>query len=86
MQEDSLHAGASNPFREEPREAWGRLGSEADSEAVPTEPGRYVQFYERIRAIRERERPPVPLSAGIETLCVIEAARRSSAERAVVLL
>jgi hypothetical protein len=38
------------------------------------------------RAIGERERPPVPLSAGIETLRVIEAARRSSAERAVVLL
>jgi predicted dehydrogenase len=38
------------------------------------------------RAIREGESPPVPLSAGLETLRVIEAARRSSAERGVVPL
>ena len=46
-----------------------------------------MEFYEQMeRAIRSSEPAPVPLSAGIETLRVIEAARRSSAERAVVPL
>jgi predicted dehydrogenase len=90
VQEEALRAGASprDPgFGEEPAEAWGLLGAGEDAQPVPTEPGRYVEFYERIeRAIREGEAPPVPLSAGVETLRVIEAARRSSDERAVVPL
>ena len=90
VQEEALRAGASprDPgFGEEPREAWGRLGTEDTSEELPTEPGRYVQFYERMEsAIREGGPPPVPLSAGVDTLRIIEAARRSSAERAVVSL
>jgi scyllo-inositol 2-dehydrogenase (NADP+) len=124
VQEDALRAGASprDPrFGEEPPEAWGLLGAEDHTEPVKTEPGRYVEFYERMeRAIRESEAgetpgssgegppgssgegppvpsgegppgssgegPPVPLSAGIETLRVIEGARASAAERAVVPL
>ena len=90
VQEEALRSGASprEPgFGEEPRSAWGVVGAEDHSEPVPTEPGRYVEFYELMeRAIREGESPPVPLSAGLETLRVIEAARRSSAERAVVPL
>jgi len=112
VQEDALRSGASprDPgFGEERREAWGLLGSEEHTEPVPTAPGRYVEFYERMeRAIRAATEagsgaaaaagsaaaggdrsgaaPPVPLSAGIETVRVIEAARRSSAERAVVRL
>jgi predicted dehydrogenase len=108
VQEDALRAGASprDPgFGEEPSEAWGLLGTEEDAKPVPTEPGRYVEFYERMeRAIRESAAdeasgapgeaapgcsgaaPPVPLSAGIATLRVIEAARASVAERAVVPL
>ena len=130
VQEDALRAGGSprDPgFGEEPPEAWGLLGSDEDAKPVPTEPGRYVEFYERMeRAIRAAEEgaaraakegearaakegearaakegeaasggaasdsadamPPVPLAAGIATLCVIEAARRSSDERAVVPL
>jgi predicted dehydrogenase len=88
LQEEALRAGASpgDPgFGAEPREAWGRLGSEETSEAVPTEPGRYVEFYERMEsAIRDGRPPPVPLSAGIDTLRIIEAARRSSAERTII--
>jgi predicted dehydrogenase len=60
---------------------------------VPTLPGRYVEYYALMeRAIRGRadarpgEAPPVPLEAGVETLRVIEAARTSAAERAVVPL
>jgi predicted dehydrogenase len=95
VQEDALRSGAlpGEPgFGEEPREAWGVLGSDEQSEPVETEPGRYVEFYERMeRAIRaagdgEEAAPPVPLEAGIETLRVIEAARRSSDERAVIAL
>jgi predicted dehydrogenase len=99
VQEEALRAGVGpgDPgFGEEPREAWGRLGSDDGSEPVPTERGRYAAFYEQMeRAIRAAAgdpadrtaaAPPVPLDAGIETLRVIEAARRSSAERAVVPL
>jgi scyllo-inositol 2-dehydrogenase (NADP+) len=90
VQEDALRAGASpsDPgFGEEPQEAWGLLGTDDASEPVKTERGRYVELYERMeQAIRSGEPAPVPLEAGIETLRIIEAARRSSAERAVIPL
>jgi len=89
-QEDALRSGGGprDPgFGAEPREAWGLLGDEDSAAPVATEPGRYVEYYEGIeRAIRGDGPPPVPLEAGIETLRVIEAARASSAERAVVQL
>ena len=56
---------------------------------METEPGRYVDFYERMeRAIRARgdEPAPVPLEAGIATLRVIEAAQASAAQHVVVPL
>jgi predicted dehydrogenase len=92
VQEDALRAGGhpDDPgFGEEPREAWGSLVTGDAGEPVPTEPGRYADYYEQLeRAIRDpaSEPPPVPLDAGIETLRVIEAARASSSERAVVTL
>jgi predicted dehydrogenase len=90
VQEAALRSGAlpGDPgFGEEPRDAWGMLGSDEQAEPVETERGRYVDFYERMeRAIRAGEPPPVPLEAGIESLRVIEAARASAAERAVVAL
>jgi len=97
VQEDALRAGSGprDPgFGEEPREAWGTLGAGDDTQPVETERGRYVEFYERMEtAIRAggsggdpATAPPVPLEAGIETLRIIEAARQSAAERAVVPL
>jgi predicted dehydrogenase len=102
VQEDALRSGASprDPgFGEEPSSAWGLLGTEEEARPVPTERGRYVEFYERMeRAIRAAEghtadapagldaAPPVPLAAGVETLRVIEAAGCSSVERAVIPL
>jgi scyllo-inositol 2-dehydrogenase (NADP+) len=95
VQEDALregHGPGDPGFGEEPPEAWGRLGSDEASEPVETERGRYVEFYERLeRAIRargdaDRATPPVPLEAGVATLRVIEAARVSSEQRAVVSL
>jgi predicted dehydrogenase len=90
VQEEALRAGArpgDAGFGREPPEAWGLLGTEEDARPVETEPGRYVEFYERMeRAIRSGEPPPVPLEAGIATLRVIEAARASAARRGVVPL
>jgi scyllo-inositol 2-dehydrogenase (NADP+) len=90
VQEAALRAGADprEPgFGEEPAGAWGTLGSDDDSRPVETERGRYVEFYEGVeRAIREGSAPPVPLEAGTATLEVIEAARRSAAERTVISL
>ena len=91
VQEAALREGADprDPgFGDEPQEAWGTLGADDDPpRPVETEPGRYVEFYEGVeRAIRENSAPPVPLEAGIATLEVIEAARRSAAERTVTAL
>lgn len=90
VQEDALRSGArpGDPgFGEDPPELWGLLGSEDDAQAVRTEPGRYVEFYELMeRAIRAGEPAPVPLEAGIATLRVIEAAQASAAQGVVVPL
>ena len=48
-------------FGVEPPEAWGLLGSEENAAPVETEPGRYVEFYERMeRAIPRRAKPARP--------------------------
>jgi scyllo-inositol 2-dehydrogenase (NADP+) len=90
VQEQALRAGArpdSAGFGREPPEAWGLVGTDVDARRVETEPGRYVEFYERMeRAIRVGEPPPVPLESGIAALRVIEAARASAAQRVVVPL
>jgi predicted dehydrogenase len=90
VQEAALRSGASprDPgFGEEPRDAWGELGTEDHSKPVETERGRYVEFYERMeKAIRSGEAPPVPLAAGLATVRVIEAAQASAARRDVVPL
>jgi predicted dehydrogenase len=90
VQEAALRDGASpldEGFGEEPREAWGLLGTEDDARPVETEPGRYLAFYEGLeQAIRTGTEPPVPLEAGIATLRVIEAARESAGSGAAVRL
>ena len=56
VQEEALESGArpGEPgFGEDPPEAWGLLGTEDGAQPLQTEPGRYVEFYERMeRAIR----------------------------------
>jgi scyllo-inositol 2-dehydrogenase (NADP+) len=90
VQEEALRSGADPRdagFGAEPQEAWGSLGSDEDRRPVETEPGRYIEFYELMeRAIREGAPPPVPLNAGVATLEIIEAARRSARDRTVVVL
>jgi predicted dehydrogenase len=59
VQEEQLRAGArpTDPgFGVEPSGAWGLLGTDENAAPAETEPGRYVEFYERMeRAIRARE-------------------------------
>jgi scyllo-inositol 2-dehydrogenase (NADP+) len=90
VQESQLRAGErpdAAGFGREPRERWGLLGTEDETERVETEAGRYVAFYEEMeRAIRDGGPPPAPLEAGIATLTVIEAAFESARIGATVEL
>ena len=82
VQEAALRAGErpdAPGFGREPAERWGLLGTEVAAEPVPTEPGRYVAFYEGLAAsILDGAPPPVPLEDAITGLEVIEAARESA--------
>ena len=71
----------------EPESDAGVLGVNADVETVPTEVGRYQEFYAQVRdaLLGEKEFPVDPESA-VDGLRVIEAAHRSGVERRVVEL
>ncbi|MFE3200928.1 Gfo/Idh/MocA family oxidoreductase [Embleya sp. NPDC059237] len=71
----------------EPESAWGRLGTPGDTVPVETEPGAYQDYYAMFAAtVREESGPPVPLSEALTVIEVIEAAQRSSADGATVVL
>ena len=71
----------------EARECWGILRTESGEEAVPSEQGRYHDYYEAFaRAVREGTAPPVPAGDGIRTLAVLDAARVSAMEGCAVAL
>jgi predicted dehydrogenase len=90
VQEAALRAGATpgDPgWGAEPESAWGRLGTPDGVRSVPTEPGAYEDFYAGIRdALRDGTPPPVTIDQAIDVLAVIEAARRSAADRELVRL
>jgi predicted dehydrogenase len=72
-------------FGEDPRDAWGLLGSGDDVKAVPTEAGSYQRFYEGVVAtLRDGTPPPVDPADSVAALEVIEAAQRSAAERRII--
>ena len=79
---------------EEPAERWGVLGAldadealAADARRVPTERGAWPAFYAGVAAaLRDGAPSPVPVAEAIAALDVLEAARRSAAERRVVAL
>jgi scyllo-inositol 2-dehydrogenase (NADP+) len=72
-------------FGEDPRDAWGQLGSGDETRAIPTEVGSYRRFYEGVvSTLRKGEPPPVDPADAVAGLEIIEAARRSSADRSVV--
>lgn len=65
----------------EPEANWGTLFSAEGPRIVPSEQGRYHDYYEAFaRAIREGTAPPVPAETGARTLAVLDAARQSAAE------
>jgi predicted dehydrogenase len=71
----------------EPRERWGRVGAVDEWTTVPTEPGAWPAFYAGVAAaLREGAPPPVDPVDAVQGLRIIEAARRSSAERTVIEL
>jgi scyllo-inositol 2-dehydrogenase (NADP+) len=88
-QEDKLRDGArpdTDPdWGLEPEARWGRLVIGEDSVPVPSERGAWPRFYSSLAtALRTGGPPPVnPLDA-VVTLRILECARRSAQDRAVV--
>jgi scyllo-inositol 2-dehydrogenase (NADP+) len=89
-QEDALRAGhrPDDPgFGEEPPDRWGVLVRGDQKDPVPSEPGRWRTFYTGVvKALRDREPPPVDPEDALVTLEVLEAARRSAVGAEVVTL
>jgi scyllo-inositol 2-dehydrogenase (NADP+) len=87
-QEDALRSGRRpddpDPWGIEPESRWGRLVKGEESEAVPSERGAWPAFYTELeRALRVGGPPPVDPADAVATLEVIDAARRSAAERQI---
>ncbi|MET8987169.1 Gfo/Idh/MocA family oxidoreductase [Nonomuraea wenchangensis] len=89
-QEDALAAGVlpgSPGWGVAPEETWGRLSGPGGVTAVPTEPGSYEVFYQRLRtALREGGPLPVDPHSTVPALEVIDAAVRSARSREVIAL
>lgn len=88
VQEAALRENRGLPptgFGEDPRDAWGQLGSGDATRPIPTEVGSYRRFYEGVvSTLRKGDPPPVDPADAVAGLEIIEAARRSSADRTVV--
>ena len=64
----------------EPESAWGTLRTGAGAMRVPSEQGRYHDYYEAFaRAVLHGTEPPVTAAQGARTLAVLDAARESAA-------
>jgi predicted dehydrogenase len=77
-QEDSLKSGRplGDGWGSEPESNWGRLMRGDESEAVPSEPGAWPEFYAGVaNAVRGGGAPPVDPRDAVSTLEIIEAAR-----------
>ena len=87
-QEAAMKAGADPREAGEDAEAnFGTLATEAGTQWVPTEKGRYLAFYEAVAAaIRAGAPPPVDPADAREGLRIIELARRSSEEGRTITL
>ncbi|MEP6494328.1 MAG: Gfo/Idh/MocA family oxidoreductase [bacterium] len=87
-QEDSLKRGVrpgDEAWGEESADRWGTLHDGTTGAPIATEAGAYENFYTGIeRALRTRGAPPVDPNDAVESLVVIEAAKRSARERRVV--
>ncbi len=90
VQEAALIAGRRPPAPDwgiEPESSWGVIGIGDDTRRVPSEPGRYQDFYAGVLAsLRDGAPPPVDPADSIAALDVIEAAQRSAATGGPALL
>ncbi|SDR74271.1 Predicted dehydrogenase [Friedmanniella luteola] len=78
-------AGEGAAWGREPQTAWGTLHRSTGSEAVPSERGRWDQFYEQFAAaVRGTAAVPVDPWDAVATATVLDAARRSAAEGTTV--
>jgi predicted dehydrogenase len=60
-------------FGHEPEPAWGTLGLDGATEAVPTEPGRYAEFYALLAtALRDSTPTPVDPADSVRVIELIE--------------
>jgi predicted dehydrogenase len=88
-QEDHLVAGrhpgaAGDTWGTEPRETWGTLYDGTAPRFVPTEPGRWNDFYPAFaRAVRDGAPVPVDPNDAVATARVLDAARLSATTGAV---
>jgi predicted dehydrogenase len=63
----------------EPESNWGTLNTADGSKRIPSEQGRYHDYYEAFaRAIADGAAPPVTAEAGAMVLAVLDAARKSA--------
>jgi predicted dehydrogenase len=68
-------------------EFWGTLRTGAGNERIPSEQGRYHDYYEAFaKAVRDGSPPPVSAEEAIRTILVLDASRVSAAEGRVVSL
>jgi scyllo-inositol 2-dehydrogenase (NADP+) len=90
VQEAALRAGArlgQAGWGEDPSAQWGVLSDGATQRVVPSMPGAYQEFYAgMVRALRDGVPVPVDPEDAVAGLAIIEAAQRSSAQRAVIAL
>lgn len=65
----------------EPEANWGTLRTAAGAARIPSEQGRYHDYYEAFaRAVRDGTSPPVTAEAGARTIAILDAARLSAVE------
>jgi predicted dehydrogenase len=88
-QEDALRAGlrpgATSEWGVEAESRWGRLVTGEQSVSVPSERGDWPRFYALLEAaLRDDGPPPVDARDAVANLRVLEHARRSAVEGAVV--
>ncbi|MCF3961041.1 Gfo/Idh/MocA family protein [Streptomyces fuscigenes] len=92
LREGRRPGAGDEPWGAEPESQWGRLGAgesplTGGGTPVPTEAGDYPAFYTAVeQALRTGAAPPVSAEQAAVTLDVLEAARRSAGEGAVVRL
>jgi predicted dehydrogenase len=87
VQEEALKAGArpGPGWGEERPEQWGTLSTGDSTERIPTEPGRYQEFYRLLSiALRTGAPPPVLPETAIDALRVIEQIRNQQIRNRVL--